>query len=52
MTFDRFLILILMIAVLLLTIAVYFIAKDVAEWSGVLNTIKTIIEQFKPGMNT
>jgi uncharacterized membrane protein len=44
MTFDRMLI-------LLLIIAVYLLAQEVAEWSGVLNTIKMIIEQFKPGMN-
>jgi ABC-type cobalt transport system substrate-binding protein len=52
MTFDRILIVVLMIAVILLTMAVYFLARDVAEWSGVLNTIQTIIKQFAPGMNT
>ena len=44
-TFDR-------ILILLLIIAVYFLSKEVAEWSGVLNTIKMIIQEFKPGMNT
>jgi ABC-type cobalt transport system substrate-binding protein len=49
MTFDRLLILMLMIAIILLTMAVYFLAKDVAEWSGALNTIQTILKQFIPG---
>ena len=45
MTFDR-------ILILLLIIAVYFLAKEVSEWSGMPNTIQTIIKQFVPGMNT
>jgi NhaP-type Na+/H+ or K+/H+ antiporter len=45
MTFDR-------ILILLLIIAVYFLAREVSEWSGVLNTIQMIIKQFAPGMNT
>jgi hypothetical protein len=45
MTFDR-------ILILLLIIAVYLLAKEVAEWSGVLNTINTMIKQFLPGMKT
>jgi len=45
MTFDR-------ILILLLIIAVYLLAQEVAEWSGVLNTINTMIKQFLPGMNT
>ena len=43
MTFDR-------ILILLLIIAVYLLSKEVAEWSGTLNTIQTIIKQFVPGM--
>ena len=45
MTFDR-------ILILLLIIAVYLLSKEVSEWSGVLNTINTMIKQFLPGMNT
>ena len=45
MTFDRILILLLMIAV-------YLLAREVSEWSGVLNTINTLIKQFIPGQNT
>jgi uncharacterized membrane protein len=45
MTFDR-------ILILLLIIAVYLLAQEVAEWSGVLNTINTMIKQFLPGMKT
>ena len=44
-TFDR-------IMILLLTIAVYLLAREVSEWSGILNTIQMIIKQFVPGMNT
>jgi len=45
MTFDR-------IIILLLLIAVFILTKQVSEWAGALGTIKLLIEQFQPGMNT
>ena len=42
MTFDRMLI-------LLLIVAVFVLSQQVAQWSGVFNTIKILIEQLQPG---
>jgi len=45
MTFDRALIVLLMVAV-------YLLSREVAEWSGTMNAIQMILKQFVPGMNT
>jgi uncharacterized membrane protein len=43
-TFDR-------VLILLLIVAVFLLAQQVAQWSGVFNTIKILMEQFQPGHN-
>ena len=41
-TFDR-------VLILLLIVAVFVLSQQVAQWSGVFNTIKILMEQLQPG---